>query len=69
MDSFRVREKHTPQTECALLQREVQPRKLVWLVFIGWVISYANEWKDYSNYFWEGAEISRIWATAHAFVF
>ena len=30
------------------------PRNLVWLVFIGWVISYDNEWKDYSNYFWEG---------------
>ena len=28
--------------------------------FIGWVISYANEWEDYSNYFGGGAEISRI---------
>ena len=24
---------------------------VAWLVFIGWVISYANEWEDYSNYF------------------
>ena len=24
---------------------------MAWLVFIGWVISYANEWEDYSNYF------------------
>ena len=46
-----------------------QPRNLEWLVFIGWVISYANEQEDYSNYFWEGAEISRIWATAHSLVF
>ena len=40
-----------------------------WLVFIGWVISYANEQEDYSSYFGEGAEISRIWATAHSLVF
>ena len=46
-----------------------QPRNLGWLVFIGWVISYANEQEDYSNYFCEGAEISRIWATAHSLVF
>ena len=25
--------------------------------------------EDYSNYFWEGAKISRIWATAHSLVF
>ena len=45
------------------------PRNVVWLVFIGWVISYADGWEDYSNYFWEGVEISRIWATAHFLVF
>ena len=52
-------------------QRRGQMRlqKLVWLDFIGWVISYANEWEDYSNYFWEEVEISRIWATAHSMVF
>ena len=27
---------------------------MAWLVYIGWVISYANEWEDYSNYFGEG---------------
>ena len=48
---------------------QVQPWNVVWLVFIGWIISYANEWEDYSNYFWEGVEISRIWATAHSLVF
>ena len=21
-----------------------------WLVFMGWVISYANEWEEYSNF-------------------
>ena len=42
---------------------------VVWLVFIGWVISYANEWEDYSNCFGEGMEISRIWATPHSLVF
>ena len=30
---------------------QVWPRNLAWLVFIGWVISHANEWEDYSNYF------------------
>ena len=35
------------------------------LVFMGWVISQANEWEDYSNYFGDGAEISRNWATVH----
>ena len=29
----------------------VHPRNLAWLVFIGWVISHANEWEDYSYYF------------------
>ena len=38
------------------------------LVFIGWVISYANEWEDYSNYLGDGAETSWIWATAHSLV-
>ena len=32
---------------------------MVWLVFIGWVISYANEWEDYCNYFGEGVEVSK----------
>ena len=36
------------------------------LVFIGWVISYANEWEDYSSYFGEGVEVSRIWAIAQS---
>ena len=40
-----------------------------WLVFTGWVISYANEWENYFNCFGERAEISRIWATAPSLVF
>ena len=42
---------------------------MMWLAFKGWVILLANEWEDYSNYFGEGAEISRNWATAHFLVF
>ena len=71
MDLFIFREKHIPQTECGPLQR-VNAQRNLWLVFIGWVgwvMSYANEWEDYSNYFGEGAEISRIWATTHPLVF
>ena len=41
---------------------------MVWLVFMGWVISSA-EWEDYSNYLGEGVEISRNWATAHFLAF
>ena len=47
----------------------LQPPNLAKLVFISWVISYANEREDYSNYFWEGLEISKIWATTHSLVF
>ena len=25
--------------------------EMSWLVFIGWVVSYANEWEGCSNYF------------------
>ena len=68
MDLFRFKEKCTPQTECGPLQRAVQLQNVAWLVFIGRVISYANEWEGYSNYSWEGVEISRIWAAAHSLV-
>ena len=47
----------------------VQPQNLANLAFIGWVVSYANEREDYSNYCGEGVEISRIWATTHSLVF
>ena len=47
----------------------VEPQNVAQLVFIGWVISYANEWEDYPSYFGEEAEISRIWATTHSLVF
>ena len=40
-----------------------------WLVFMDWVILYANKWEDYSNYLGEGVEISRNWATAHFLIF
>ena len=67
MDLFR--EKHIPQTECGPSQKAREPRNMVWLVFMDWVISQANEWEDYSNYFREGVEISRNWATAHFLAF
>ena len=50
----------------AIAEGECGGDKMAELVFIGWVISYANEWEDYSNYVWK---ISRIWATAHSLVF
>ena len=50
-------------------RRQMQPPNLAWLVFTGWVITYANEWADYSNCFGEGTETSRIWATTDSLVF
>ena len=64
VDLFRFREKHTAQTVWTITEGEFSCE--MWLVCIGWVISYANEWEDYSNYLGEGAEITRIWATAHS---
>ena len=63
-----LREKYTPQTVWAISEGK-RHLNMAWLVFIGWVISYVNEWEDYSNYFWEEVEISRIWATTHSLVF
>ena len=36
------------------------PRNVARLVFIGWVISYANEWEDHSNYFREGGDFQDL---------
>ena len=36
-----------------------RPQNTTWLVFTGWEF-WAYQWEDYSNYFWAGAEISRI---------
>ena len=47
----------------------VQQKNVVWLIFIGWVISFANKWEDYFNYFRDMVEISRNWATNHSLVF
>ena len=63
------REAHSTDKSAGHRRGRVQPRNLAWLAFIGWVISYANEWEGYSNYCGEGAEISRIWATAPSLVF
>ena len=32
---------------------------------MGWVISWASKWEDYSNYLGKRAEISRNWTTTH----
>ena len=70
MDLFTFREKHTSQTVFAPSQRVSVTTKYGMVSFyISWVISYVIEWEDYSNYFGEGAEISRIRATAHSLVF
>ena len=47
----------------------VWPQNVVWLAFMGWVISQANEWEDYFNYLGEGAGISRNWAAMQVLVF
>ena len=47
-----------------LLEGE-RPGHMRWLVFMGLVISLANEWEEKSNYFGERMGISRIGATAH----
>ena len=61
-----VREKHTPQSEYGSSQKaravlgethfidKSVGSKCDWLVFMGWVISYSNEWEDSSNHFEEG---------------
>ena len=69
MDLFRFREKHTPQTEHRPLQRARMATKCGMVSFYRLGNLYANEWEDYSNYFGEGSEISRIWALTHSLVF
>ena len=51
------------------LKNLLQHHSFFFFFLISWVISYASEWEDYSNYSGEGVEISRIWATTHSLVF
>lgn len=51
--------------ECGLSQKE-QPWNLGWVVSMGWVVSGADERKDY---FGEGAGISRNCIVAHCLAF
>ena len=44
-------------------------QNMAWLVFMGWVISSANEWENFSNYFGKEVGISGNWATAHFLTF
>ena len=41
------------------LRRWEWPQKVMWLGFMGWVISWANEREDYSNYFGGGGRDSQ----------
>jgi len=36
------------------LRDQVSPQAVTWLVFMGWVTSYANERKIYSKYLGQG---------------
>ena len=67
MDLFRFRVTHS--TERVWTIGRVRPSSVAWLVFIDWVIAYANEWEEYANCFGEGEEICRYWATAQSLVF
>ena len=42
------RKVYIPYTECGLSQKARVARGIGLLVFMGWVISYANEWEEYS---------------------
>ena len=42
---------------------------MAWLIFMDWVISWANECEGYFNYFRKEVEISRNWVTAHFLIF
>ena len=46
-----------------------RPQNMVWLVFMDWVISKANEREDYSDYLEKSAEMSRNWAITHFLIF
>ena len=50
------REAHSRQSVGHCKER-AQPWNLVWLVFIGWVTSYANQWEGCSNYSWEFSSV------------
>ena len=49
-------------------RRQQWPPNMGWLIFMGWVISQANKWQDYPNYFEQGAVISKNLATFWLFM-
>ena len=60
-------QRNRPEPECRPYQKtrkESSPNK-AWLVLIGWIISWADQWEDYNSYFGEGVGISKSWATNH----
>ena len=44
----------TPQTVWAISEGERELWNMVWLAFMGWVISWNNEWENHSKYWGKG---------------
>ena len=59
MDLLGFREKHTLQGVVHCRQQVLRPWNVVWLVFVNWMNSYANEWEDHPN----------LWGTTHSSIF
>ena len=55
-------ERNTLHRVWGISEGEREPGNTMWLVFLGWVTSWANKWECYSNYFGDGIGISRNWA-------
>ena len=62
-------ERSTLHRQCGPSQRANVAVKCGMVSFYRLGNLYANKWEDYSNYFGEGSEISRIWAITHSLVF
>ena len=50
MDLFGFREKHTSQVVGHHRGQVLRTWNVVWLVFVSWVNSYANEWEDHPDH-------------------
>ena len=53
-------ERHPTDKRVGCHRGRVWPQNVVWLAFMGWVITSVNE--QVIPTIWEGAEISRNWA-------
>ena len=59
MDLLGFREKHTLQGVCHCRGQVLRPWNMVWLVFVSWMNSYANEREDHPKH----------WGTTHSSIF